>query len=417
MAEELENKELNEEQIKDEVKDEVVEEQTAEQVTEEEQKEEIPQEEVVEEKEKVDEVKSEGQDEEEAQKEEPAVEEDNQAASEPEAAEEVHEEKEEKIIDEETEKQVEEKEAPLPQIEAEEVVDVEEVKKQLAEKEAELEEEKAIKSYENDVREANRQLDDFLVNLGNAMAQEFAKYGIDVNTNLDELKKTDPAKAQVAENIIRQAQEVKAHAMNNVQNNLNDRLTDVVFGKASRLFDKYELTNEQGQVAAETFVNILSQSGIRDMGDDLIAKVELAVARAKMIKPKAEKVIDDVKEVVKETVEAVKDVIEAKAPSEAKAEPKVEEKVEESKAEEVKEEEEALPAVESVVEAPTLDEFKEGAVTSNQAAGDAVTIDNVLDKMTSLPFKERVRFYAEHKELAEEAMAKKSNAESRRKRI
>lgn len=289
--------------------------------------------------------------------------------------------------------------------------ELEKAKAELAEKEAELNEEKAIKSYEDDVREANRQYDEFLTNLGNAMLQEFAKYGIDANTNLDELRKSDPAKAQVAENIIRQAQQAKDMATRNVQNNLNDRLTDVVFTKASRLFDKYELTHEQGEVAAETFVNILSQSGIRDMGDDLIAKVELAVARAKLLKPKVEKVIDDAKEVVKEAKEAVKDVIEAKAPTEAKApEKEVEEVKEETKEEEV-------PKVESVVEAPSIDEFKESAVISNQAAGDAITEDNVLEQMAKLPFKERTAFYAQHRTLCERAMAKHSEAESKRKRI
>lgn len=290
--------------------------------------------------------------------------------------------------------------------------ELEKAKAELAEKEAELQEEKAIKSYEDDVREANRQYDEFLTNLGNAMLQEFAKYGIDANTNLEELRKSDPAKAQVAENIIRQAQQAKDMAAKNVQNNLNDRLTDVVFTKASRLFDKYELTHEQGEVAAETFVNILSQSGIRDMGDDLIAKVELAVARAKLLKPKVEKVIDDAKDVVKEAKEAVKDVIEAKASSEAE----VPNETKASEKEEVKEEKEA-PKVESVVEAPSIDEFKESAVISNQAAGDAITEDNVLEQMAKLPFKERTAFYAQHRALCEKAMAKHSEAESKRKRI
>lgn len=281
-------------------------------------------------------------------------------------------------------------------------------KAELAEKEAELQEEKAIKSYEDDVREANRQYDEFLTNLGNAMFQEFAKYGIDANTNLEELRKNDPAKAQVAENIIRQAQQVKDMASRNVQNNLNDRLTDVVFTKASRLFDKYELTHEQGEVAAETFVNILSQSGIRDMGDDLIAKVELAVARAKLLKPKVEKVIDDAKEVVKEAKEAVVDVINAKAPEEAKEEkeaPKAEE--EEAKTEEA-------PKVESIVEAPSIEEFKESAVTSAQQTGSPLNEDNVLDEMAKLSYKDRVTFYAKNKAMVDKAMAKKANAERKR---
>lgn len=415
MAEQEFDKEVQQENVQQEVVEEK--QQQQEQVKEEPQQEE----QVTEATEVTEETKEEKQQESEAPEgvdEEPKAEEVKEEEKEEEAI--VGDDAKEETTSETTEEQiapasVEEEVKPAEVLPQEE--NVEDIKKQLAEKEAELAEERAIQSYEHDVREANQQLDSFLANLSNAMVQEFAKYGIDTNTNLDELKKQDPAKAQVAENIIKQAQAVKAQAMANVQNNLNDRLTDVVFTKASRIFDKYELTNEQGQVAAETFINILTQSGIRDMGDDLIAKVELAVARAKLLKPKVEKVVDDAKEVVKETVEAVKDVIEAKAPEKEEKEKKEEVKEEEIKKEEPEKVEEKEDAPASVVETPTLDEFKEGAVTSNQAAGDAVTVDNVLAKMASLPFKDRVRFYAEHKELAEQAMAKNADAESRKKRI
>ena len=299
---------------------------------------------------------------------------------------------------------VEEKQEQAPARDEE----LEKAKAELAEKEAELAEEKAIKSYEDDVREANRQYDEFLTNLGNAMLQELNKYGIDANTSIEELRKTDPAKAQVAENIVRQAQQAKELAQRNVQNNLNDRLTNVVFGKASRLFDKYELTNEQGEVAAETFVNIMAQSGIRDMGDDLIAKVELAVARAKLLKPKVEKVIDDAKAVVKEAGEAVIDVINAKAPEKAEAPDEVKEETpKEEKAEEA-------PKVESIVEAPSIEEFKESAVTSTQQTGSPLTEDNVLDEMARLSYKDRVTFYAKNKALVDKAMAKKANADRKK---
>lgn len=320
-------------------------------------------------------------------------------------AEDVVEETVEASSDDEIKEPVEEKVEEV--VKDEPSIAVDDVKKQLAEKEAELAEEKAIKSYEDDVREANRQLDQFLLNLGSAMEQELAKYGIGVDVSLDELRKSDPAKAQVAENIINQAQAVKAQALKNVQRNLNDKLTDVVFNKASRLFDKYELTSEQATVAAETFINILTQTGIKDVGDDLIAKVELAAARAKMIKPKVEKIVEDTKEVIEDTAKAVKDVIEEKANKE-------EAKEDEIKKEEVEEEKQENS---SVVETPNIDEFKEGAVTSNQAAGDAITIDNALQKMASLPFKERTVFYAQNKEICEAAMARQSEAESKRKRI
>lgn len=305
----------------------------------------------------------------------------------------------------EGEENVEEPKGDEPTKEPERTEDIELVKKELAEKEAELAEEKAIKAYEDDVREANRQLDEFLQGLGNAMVQEFAKYGIDPDTNLDELKKKDPAKAQVAENIIRQAQNAKATAMANVQNNLNDRLTDVIFDKASRLFDKFQMTTEEATIAAETFINILEEAGIKDMGADLAAKVELAVARAKMIAPKVETVVEQVEEIVEDVKDAVKDVKDEVADKKEKAEEKEDKAVESEKNKEAenKPKEEEVQQQESVIEKPDLEEFKEGAVVSNQEANGAVTVDNVMQKMAELPFKERTAFYKEHFDLIQQA--------------
>lgn len=395
--EKRQEEELQEEQMGQQEQQQPVEEAPVEQTQ---QQEEAPAE--VTEEQKAEEPKPEVQEKETKEEPQPAEEKEKVAEEEVPVEEEQKEQEEEAPAEE---AKVEDGVAPEeeqvnPEVAEEEVVeDVEKIKHDLAEKEAELAEEKAIKAYEDDVREANSQLDSFLHNLGNAMVQEFAKYGIDPNVSLEDLRKQDPAKAQVAENIINQAQAVKAQAMNNVQNNLDARLRDVVFEKASRLFDKFEMTAEQGMVAAETFVNIMEQSGIRDMGDDLIAKVELAVARAKMLKPKVEAVIDDAKEVAQEAIEAVKDIIEEKADKEEAPEEK--DKVETEASEAPKE-------PESVIETPTLDEFTESAVVSSQAAGEAINEDNVMQKMAELPFRERTAFYKEHRELIEKAARKET---------
>lgn len=410
MSDELNNKEqeqIQEEQVQEKV-DEVVKTPEVVEETTEEPKAEDPQ--VEEEDSKVEEVPEEKEIEEQAPVEESEsekgeVEEQKPESEEPEVV-------EEKVEEQESSQEEKQEDVPPATEEVEEPTkeepDIEEIKNQLAEREAELAEEKAVKAYEDDVREANSQLDTFLNNLGNAMVQEFKRYGIDPNSNLDELREKDPAKANVAERIIKQAQEVKARVMQNVQNNLNERLTDVIFDKASRLLDKFKLSAEEAQIAAETFIDILDQSGIRDMGEDLAAKVELAVARAKLIAPKVEAVGEQVQEIVEDVKEAVEDVKEETAHKEKQEsevveeenkEEKPSEETEESKPEEKQEE---VPPT-STIEKPSLDEFTESAVTSTQAQGDVITEANVMQKMAELPFKQRTTFYKEHRDLIEKA--------------
>ena len=193
---------------------------------------------------------------------------------------------------------------------------------------------------------------------------------------------------------------MRDNAINNMNKNLEADFNDIVFTKASRLFEKYQLDDEQADIAADTFVDIMAQAGIRDLGDDLIAKVELAVARARMIKPKVEKIADEVKEVAKDIKEAIEDVAEAKAEKpEEKAEAEVHAEEEEKKEE---------PEVVVVEEKPALDEYKEGASDGKPAASASINEDNVLDKLASLPFRERVQFMKENYDLINRAAAKAS---------
>ena len=156
------------------------------------------------------------------------------------------------------------------------------------------------------------------------------------------------------------------------------------------------MTEEQANIAAATFINIMNQVGINDLGEDLAAKVKLSVAQAKMDSP---------------------DVVEAAPTQEEKVEieeAKKEEHVQ--KSEEVKEEvppaeevaEEALPAEEvpHVEEKkPDISEFMEG-IEGNAAKASDVNTDNVLAKLNALPFKERTKFYKENMDLINEAMKK-----------
>lgn len=231
--------------------------------------------------------------------------------------------------------------------------------------------------------------------LSKALEDTFKQYDIDLNTTLDELKEKDPAKHAIAMELIGHAENIRAQKIAEMQAPLIQAQKDYVFREASKVMCTYEMTEEQAQEAANTFVNIMNNVGIADVGDDLKAKVELAVARAKMIIPKVENVVKEVKEIVEDTKEAVKDVIAEKATEEEKpAEESVQEVVEET-------------PTEAPTEAPTanLEAFKEGAAEGDAIVNnrEGVTVDNVLGTLSSLPFKARTEFYKKYSDLIREA--------------
>lgn len=235
--------------------------------------------------------------------------------------------------------------------------------------------------------------------LSKALEDTFKQYDIDLNTTLDELKEKDPAKHAIAMELIGHAENIRAQKIAEMQAPLIQAQKDYVFREASKVMCTYEMTEEQAQEAANTFVNIMNNVGIADVGEDLKAKVELAVARAKMIIPKVENVVKEVKEIVEDTKEAVKDVIAEKAPEEEKsAEESVQEVVEEAPSE---------TPTEAPTEAPTanLEAFKEGAAEGDAIVNnrEGITVDNVLGTLSSLPFKARTEFYKKYSDLIREA--------------
>lgn len=352
------------------------------------------------------EVQPEGEAVAEAPAEEQAEATDEKPAEEQPTGEEVQKAAEDAAVEEQQEPPVEEK--PVEEVPQEEVVnqsneEVEKLRSELAEKEAIIKETEDIKSFERDQAEAQAQYKDFLEKLGTGLAAEFKRYGIDPSKTIEDLEKEDPTKAQVARGLIQQAQNIKQQAQTNLAANLNTRFNQVVFNKASRLFDAFKMTNEEMDVAAETFINIMTETGIRNLDDDLKAKVELAVARAKMIAPKVKEVVEDVKE-------AIVDVAEAKAEDKVDAEPPV---VEE-KTEQEEEQQQEPKEPETVEETATLDDFKEGVV-GKPSASSSINLDNVQQKLAEIKDpRERVKFYVENFALLEEA-GKKSIAKEIKK--
>ena len=345
-------------------------------------------EELKEEPEQVEEPKEEVSVEPEQSKDESEQQEESKEEEKP-AEEPVEEPKEEPEEQEENKEEEKKPEDEKPEEEPEAQEDIEAIKKELEELKAERQEENQIKEFTEKRDNSINEYNDMCNRLANALQGEFEKYGIDINKTMDELVKEDPAKAEIAKGLIQQAERIQNEQKAKINNDLNTAFTDIVFTKAARMMEKFDLTEEQQVVVAETFLNIMQNSGIKDLADDLAAKVELAVARAKMVVPK---VIDAVKE-TKEAVDAIKEVVEV-----VKEEPiKVEV--------ELKEEAPAEPEIPAEPEQPkvepvAVEDFEEG-VADKTVSAPAADIDetNVLQKLAALPHKERVAFYTKHYDL------------------
>ena len=250
-------------------------------------------------------------------------------------------------------------------------------------KEAEQLRELAIMKHQ-----AETQLDDTTNQVHDALIKTIKKYEIPEDKTLNELRAESPEKAAILEGLLAKAQEVIQTTSAKLSAQVEEKAKDVLFDKAGKMFDAYKMTEEQANIAAATFINIMNQVGINDLGEDLAAKVKLSVAQAKMDSP---------------------DVVEVAPVQEEKAveveETKKEEPVQNSE-EEIKDE--VLPAEEDKKveeQKPDISEFMEG-IEGNAAKASDVNTDNVLAKLNALPFKERTKFYKENMDLINEAMKK-----------
>lgn len=268
-------------------------------------------------------------------------------------------------------------EVPVEETPKEELPDLEAITRERDELRAEREMAREEVEFENTIKNNQRVFDDFCTGLANALDESLKSYGIDTTKTIEELKATDPTKAKIAEGLVSQAQAMYQAEQEKHQKANQEKVNNLIYSRASRLIEKFDITPEQADVVAETFVNIVNEVGVKDLGDDLKAKVELAVARGRMLKPKVEHIVEEVKEVVEEIKEDVKDVIEEKA---------------------------------EVVEtpAPVIDDsdFKESAAPAASERVETITVDNVMDKLAALPFKDRTRFYKEHFSIIDEAARK-----------
>lgn len=266
----------------------------------------------------------------------------------------------------------------------------------------EKEEAEQVNKFFDVMDQTEVQAQQLTANVAKGIEEVAKKYGIPTDISMEELEKQDPTKAQMAKEIMARANAVVEQAKAQLNQVRENAAREVVFRRAGKLLDGYEMTEEQKGIAATTFIRILNEVGVKDLAEDLKAKVKLAVAQARMDSPMVAAVADVAQEVLDDTnpkgvptdpkVEVKADTSVSNEPS-----PKIEEEV--KPVEEVKDEVPPTPKKD-------LSEYMEGASTSVQKVA-TVTVDNVLQQLASLPFRERTAFYKEHQDLINQAMTMK----------
>lgn len=275
---------------------------------------------------------------------------------------------------------------------------------------AELEELRYSRDEENALREigkahsdAQSEMQEFQTRVTQILEQGLKHYGIDPEKSIEDIAKEDPAKADIARELLNSAQQhIQAKQQELIQR-VGQMEQNVVFNRAEREIKKFKLTAEQEIEAAKMFVKIINATGVADISEDLKEKVRLAVASAKMSVP-VEEIIK--KEEVPDTSdttaqEAGTNVLET--PSE-KIEEKVEEKVEEKS--------DVTPKVD-------IDDYKESPTDTAKitvSSTPEINETNVIAKMAAMPYKDRVAFMIEHQDIIDAAMRKESARRDRERR-
>ena len=268
---------------------------------------------------------------------------------------------------------------------------------------AELEELRYSRDEENALREiskaqsdAQSEMQEFQTKVTQILEQGLKHYGIDPEKSIEDIAKEDPAKADIARELLNSAQQhIQAKQQELIQR-VGQMEQNVVFNRAEREIKKFKLTAEQEIEAAKMFVKIINATGVADISEDLKEKVRLAVASAKMSVP--------VEEIIKkEEVSDTSDTNVSETPSE-KIEEKVEEKVEEKS--------DVTPKVD-------IDDYKESPTDTAKitvSSTPEINETNVIAKMAAMPYKDRVAFMIEHQDIVDAAMRKESARRERERR-
>lgn len=258
---------------------------------------------------------------------------------------------------------------------------------QIEDMEFDKKENETLRQIDSMVNKGNADLAKHVQELQSALKEAFKHFNIDESKSLEELEKQDPTKAVIAKTLIETANQRYMERVNDINAKIMAMEDEAIFARAEKIIKKYNLSPEQLMAAAQTFANILNEVGVKDLKEDLTAKIKLSVAQAKMDIPDVVEVTQ-VKEGVKaEEKDVQNDAVKEEVPT-VEEEPKAVEEV---------------PPVEE--KKPDLSEFMEG-IEGNASKASDVNADNVLAKLNALPFKERTKFYKENMDLINEAMKK-----------
>ena len=263
---------------------------------------------------------------------------------------------------------------------------------------AELEELRYSRDEENALREigkaqsdAQSEMQEFQTRVTQILEQGLKHYGIDPEKSIEDIAKEDPAKADIARELLNSAQQhIQAKQQELIQR-VGQLEQNVVFNRAEREIKKFKLTAEQEIEAAKMFVKIINATGVADISEDLKEKVRLAVASAKMSVP------------VENIIAPTEDTKVLEQPSE-KIEEKVEGKVEDKS--------DVTPKVD-------IDDYKESPTDTAKitvSSTPEINETNVIAKMAAMPYKDRVAFMIEHQDIVDAAMRKESARRERERR-
>ena len=263
---------------------------------------------------------------------------------------------------------------------------------------AELEELRYSRDEENALREigkaqsdAQSEMQEFQTRVTQILEQGLKHYGIDPEKSIEDIAKEDPAKADIARELLNSAQQhIQAKQQELIQR-VGQLEQNVVFNRAEREIKKFKLTAEQEIEAAKMFVKIINATGVADISEDLKEKVRLAVASAKMSVP------------VEGIIAPTEDTKVLEQPSE-KIEEKVEDKVEDKS--------DVTPKVD-------IDDYKESPTDTAKitvSSTPEINETNVIAKMAAMPYKDRVAFMIEHQDIVDAAMRKESARRERERR-
>jgi len=282
--------------------------------------------------------------------------------------------------------------------------EVEELRKQVEEFQFEKEEREGVAELQAEVGKGQNEFENFEARVNQALLDALNDNKIDVNKSLDEIRQEDPAKFKVAMGYIQEAEALKQRKIAEISKKVEDVQNKLIFKRAEREFAKFDLTDEQAEVAADTFIRIMREVGIQNLKDDLKMKVSLAVGQGKLLAKGVKEAAEKVAEVAEKVEEKATEVEEAIKPE------TVEDKVEvaeETKKEEKPEEKVPVKEDDSVKEA--LAEAADDPVTNtvNGVAPNKIDDPDILSKLAQFKqgSKEQLAFYKEHYGEINRAMA------------